>query len=78
MVIDNLNRIGVAITPYETDTPLIIDPDTMLSLSRTFQCLKSIGWWYSEVFKEPRIVQHSEFSARDNLDNLVCGDIFQD
>jgi hypothetical protein len=57
VVIDNLNRIGVAITPHETDTPLIIDPDTMLSLSRTLQCLKSIGWWHSEVFKEPRIVQ---------------------
>jgi hypothetical protein len=81
VVIDNLNRNGVATTPHETDTPLTIDPDTMLSLSRTFQCLKSIGWWHSEVFKEPRIVQHSEFPACNNLDiarqftrNVACPD----
>jgi len=49
MVIDDLDRISLTILPYETDTPLIVDPDTMRPLSCTFQCLKTIGWRHSEV-----------------------------
>ena len=33
MAIDDLDRISLTIIPYETDTPLIIDPDAMVSLS---------------------------------------------
>ena len=68
MVIDDLDRISLTIIPYETDTPLIVDPDTMLSLSSAFQCLKAIGWWYSEVLQLLGIVQHPEFPARNSLD----------
>ena len=68
MVINDLNRLGITISPHETDAPLIIDPDTVLSLPRAFQRLKPVGWWNPEVLKKMRIVQHSEFSARDCLD----------
>jgi hypothetical protein len=50
MVIDNLDRISIAVFPNETDTPLIIDPDTVLSFSRSFQRLKPIGRWHTEIF----------------------------
>jgi len=73
MVIDNLDCISIAVFPNETDTPLIIDPDTVLSFSRSFQRFKPIGRWHTEIFKQPRIVQHSEFSARDNLN--ICGQL---
>ena len=73
MVIDNLDRISIAASPSETDTPLIIDPDTVLSLSCSFQRLKPVGWRHTEIFQQPRIVQHSEFSARDSLD--TCGQL---
>jgi hypothetical protein len=68
VVIDDLNRIGITVSPHETYAPLIIDPDTMLSLPRAFQRLKPVGWWNPEVLQKMRIVQHSEFSARDRLD----------
>jgi hypothetical protein len=50
------------------DTPLIVDPESMLSLSCTFQCFKTIGWWHSEVLQLLGIVQHPEFPARNSLD----------
>jgi hypothetical protein len=31
MVIDDFDVVGVAIFPSETDSPLVIDPDTVLS-----------------------------------------------
>jgi len=67
MVIDNLDCISIAVFPNKTDTPLIIDADTVLSFSRSFQRFKPIGRWHTEVFKPPRIVQHSGFSMRDKL-----------
>ena len=70
-MIDDLDCIGMAVSPYKTDAQLIIDPDTVLSLSRTFECLKSIGRWYTEIFQQPCIIEHPEFPARDNLD--ICG-----
>jgi hypothetical protein len=73
MVIDNLDCISIAVFPNETDTLLIIDPDTVLSFSRSLQRFKPIGRWHTEIFKQPRIVQHSEFSARDNLN--ICGQL---
>ena len=68
MVIDDLDRISLTIIPYETDTPLIVDPDTMLSLSCAFKGLKTIGWWHSEVLQLLGIAQHPEFPARNSLD----------
>ena len=58
MVIDNLDCICIADTPYETDTPLIIYPNTILFFSYAFQCLQSIGRWYPEILQKLRIVQH--------------------
>lgn len=68
MVIDDLNGICIPVTPYETDTPLVIDPDTVLSLSFTSQCLKAIGRWDSKIFQSLGVVQHSKFSAGNGLD----------
>jgi hypothetical protein len=68
VVIDDLNSIRIAIAPDKADTPLIIYPDTVLSLSRPFQRLKPVGRWHLEVIQLPCVVQHSEFSAGNNLD----------
>jgi hypothetical protein len=67
VVIDDLDAISIAIIPRETDAPLVVDPDTMLSFSCSFQCLKSIGWWRSEVLQLLGIVQHPEIPARNRL-----------
>jgi hypothetical protein len=31
MIIDDLDVVGVTILPLETDTPLVIDPDAVLT-----------------------------------------------
>ena len=40
---DDLHIVGIAATPPETDAPLIIDPDTVLTGSVTFQRFQPIA-----------------------------------
>jgi hypothetical protein len=37
MIIDNFNELGAAIAPLETDTPLIVDPDAVLTATIALQ-----------------------------------------
>ena len=43
MVIDDLDVVGITVFPTETDTPLVIDADTILALSVPNQLLESIS-----------------------------------
>jgi len=42
MVIHDLNIMGVTATPTKTNTPLVVDANTMLPFAFAFKCLKSI------------------------------------
>ncbi|MNL88828.1 hypothetical protein D3C87_2187830 [compost metagenome] len=42
VIITDLDLIGVAIPPNETNTPLIVDPDAVLSLAIALQGLQAI------------------------------------
>jgi len=57
MVIDNLNVIRIPVLPDETDTPLIIDPDAVLSKPVPLKSFKYIPWGDSQVFKGSGPVQ---------------------
>jgi len=45
MIINDLDIIGVAASPDETNAPLIIDSDAMLTLAIAFQRLKPVTRW---------------------------------
>jgi hypothetical protein len=44
MIIDDLDAFRRALAPDEADSPLIVDPDTVLTLSVTAQSLKPVSW----------------------------------
>jgi hypothetical protein len=43
MIISDLHFIGVSIPPQKADSPLIVDPDTVLPLSVARQLLKAVA-----------------------------------
>jgi hypothetical protein len=43
MVAHYLHIMGIAILPYEADTPLVIYPDTVLPGAVSFKFLKPVG-----------------------------------
>ena len=49
MVVHDFNINGIAIHPDKTDSPLIVDPNTVLSFSVTTQYLQSVRRRYAQV-----------------------------
>jgi hypothetical protein len=63
VVINNLDIFRVPVTPSETDTPLIVDPDAVLAGAVTCQSLKPITRREPQVVKPGRGVQIAQFPA---------------
>ena len=68
MVIDDFDVVGVAIFPCETDSPLIIYPNTVLPGPIVFHFFQSIARRYSQFVDSARVVQHTELPSRGVLD----------
>jgi len=62
MIVNDLNFEGVTRFPAETDTPLIVDTNTVLTGSITRKALKSVCWRNSKVRKGFCPVKHAELS----------------
>jgi len=45
MVIDDLDLLGRTITPNETDSPLIVDSDAVLTFPIATQFLQPVSWY---------------------------------
>jgi hypothetical protein len=58
MIVDDLDAFRRAIAPDEADSPLIVDPDTMLTLPVTPKSLKPVSWHCRQVLQFLSIVQH--------------------
>lgn len=63
MVIENLNFLGVAASPAKDDTPLIIDPDGIVSGQLSFQRFKPVARRYLQITQFPRIMQIQELAS---------------
>src|SRR5690348_16944712 len=57
VVVDDFDMCRSSFIPYETDSPLVIDPDRMLSLPVCFQRFEPVAWWNMQVRKHPRLIQ---------------------
>lgn len=64
MVVGYLDRMGVTSTPLETNAPLVIDADAVLTGPVALQLLKPVAGRFSEVFQRVGRVQDQEFSQR--------------
>jgi hypothetical protein len=69
MIIDDLDPLRRAFAPNEADSPLIVDPDTMLTLPATAQSLQPVSWNCRHVFQPLGVVQHPKLPPcyRSNL-----------
>ena len=68
MIIDDFNVMRVSACPAETDAPLVVDANTVLTGSITTQLLESVGWWNAEVKETGSSVEHDELPERNSLE----------
>jgi hypothetical protein len=64
MIICNLHVVGVSVAPHKTDTPLVVDADTVLARTVTFQLMKSVTRRHSQIHQVFGRVQHQKLSSR--------------
>jgi hypothetical protein len=63
VVVDDFNVVRVTVFPSEADSPLVIDPDTVLSGPIVPQFFQSITRRYSHFVYRARVVEHSELPS---------------
>jgi hypothetical protein len=64
VVIDDLDIMRVTAVPDKADPPLIVDPNTMLPLSRPLQFFKPVCRRYQQIGKNASIMEHTQLSSR--------------
>src|SRR5215472_368850 len=67
VVVDDLNLVGVALVPHETDPPPVIDANAVLTLPVTTQCLQSIARWSGQVAQFLRLMDLSQLTLGNPL-----------
>ena len=68
MVIYNLHSLCMPSSPQETNSPLVIDTDTMFSFAITLQHLKPIRGWKPKILQPDGCVDRIEPHERSLLD----------
>ena len=67
MIIRDFNIKRVAAFPFETNPPLVVDSDTVLSFSVALQFFEAIRRRDSQVVNVDRIIDHPQFAQRHLL-----------
>jgi hypothetical protein len=67
MVVNDLHVVSAPVTPHETHTPLIVNPDAVLSLSVSVQSLKPVPRRGRKILKFNGGIEHPELSPGDLL-----------
>jgi hypothetical protein len=62
VVVDYLNVDRIGICPSEADPVLVVDPDAVLSLAVSPECLETVAGWYSQVVQDLGLVESIESS----------------
>src|SRR5262245_58739344 len=68
VVVDDLDVMGVALSPNEADPPLVVDPDAVLARPVRRQRLQPVAGRHREVGQPPRLVEVAELPPRGRLD----------
>src|ERR1035437_1788644 len=64
MIIDDLDAFRRSVPPDEANSPLVVDPDTMLTLGVTAQGLKPVSWNCRHLLQFLGVVPHPKVTAR--------------
>jgi len=70
VIVHNLNKMCVPVAPDEAETPLIVNPNAMLSFSVAVQHFQAVSRWRRQIAQFCGGRQLSKLSARDLLDSL--------
>jgi hypothetical protein len=68
MVVNDFHIISVAFAPPETNSPLLVDPDAILSFPITSQGFQLVAGWHSKRVERDSGVKHIEFAQGHTLD----------
>jgi hypothetical protein len=68
VVVCDFDIIGVSILPEKANTPLIIDPNAVLSGSVASKLFQMVCRWNSEVIEYFGVVEHAQFAQGYLLD----------
>jgi hypothetical protein len=75
MIVHNLDILCAAVAPNETDPPLGVDADRMLSLSIPDKSLQPVSRWRPQVGKRTRTVKQEQFAPCLTLNGSEPGNI---
>lgn len=62
MVVDDRDVPRAVFSPTETDSPLIIDSDAVLSTPIAAELLQSVAWRHAQIGQILRAVEHLQLS----------------
>ena len=68
MVVNDRNAFRAILAPAKTYSPLAVDANAVLAFPIAFQRFKPIRRWRQQVPQLRRIIQHLQFTCRDDID----------
>ena len=74
VIVHDFNVVSVAVSPHETETPLIVNPNAVLPRSVAMQCFQAIAGRSCQVAQFDGAVQLPKLSPCDPLDSLKAAD----
>jgi len=67
MIVNDLNVVGIAASPKEAHTPLIIDADAVLTLTVALQCFQAVPRRNHQILQGASTVKVKQLSTRYSL-----------
>ena len=67
MIVDDLDAGALSVSPDKADTPLIVDPNAVLTGSLTSQHFQTIGRRYAQIVQALGGIQHSQLATGNCL-----------
>ena len=68
MIVYDLHVVGVSFEPDKTESPLIVDSNTVLPLPVATECFQAISRWRCQVAQFRSTIQLTKFPAGNGLD----------
>jgi hypothetical protein len=70
VIVHDLNFVSIPLAPNEAQTPLVVNPNAILSLSVAMQYFQAISGRRCQIAQFRGAVQLPELAPRDALDSL--------
>src|SRR3954464_14070837 len=68
VVVDDLDFVGMALSPDKANTPLIVDSDGMLPATIPDESFQPVAGRHPKILQRARVVNKTKLSQRNRLD----------